>query len=53
MVGTIKKITLDKAIADVDKEINRIIDSKSRIIAGETAPAKGLFLNKILFYQSS
>jgi tRNA pseudouridine38-40 synthase len=50
IVGTIKKITLDNKILNVEKEIFRIINTKNRSAAGETAPAKGLFLNKILFY---
>ena len=50
MVGTIKKLTLNESVTNVEEKINQIIDAKNRSSAGETAPAKGLFLNKILFY---
>jgi len=49
MVGTIKKITLNKKIIDIKNEMNKIIAAKHRSAAGETAPARGLFLNKIFY----
>jgi tRNA pseudouridine38-40 synthase len=50
MVGTMKQIVLNEKILNVEKEIQKIINAKNRSAAGETAPAKGLFLNRILFY---
>lgn len=50
MVGTIKKITLDTNISNIEQEMKKIFAAKNRNKAGETAPARGLFLNRIEFY---
>ena len=43
MVGTL----VDIAKGNIDKTIIDIINSKNREIAGQTAPAHGLYLKKI------
>ena len=49
MVGTMKQIALSKKIPDAKSKMHEIINAKNRSKAGETAPARGLFLNKIFY----
>ena len=46
MVGTLLEIGLGKRNAE---EIPAIFESRKREIAGETAPAKGLFLTEVRY----
>ena len=46
MVGTVVEVSLKGGTRD---DIAKIIDSRDRSLAGRTAPAKGLCLNKVFY----
>jgi len=50
MVGTLLKVNEGRIDAD---RIPYIIESKERNLAGQTAPAHGLYLNKVLYSQTT
>ena len=46
MVGTLVNVGLAKITPD---DVKKILEAKNRTMAGQTAPAYGLYLNKILY----